>query len=183
MPWARSRSRRAGMPWALHNAVSEATVNGVRQPPVSPRALRIATASSWVCSASSSSMMVNVSGGVVWVSQALSGRGTLIVSVCPPGETDVRGDVFTGLDQGYVVDQVADEAFAFPHRGSGVVEERGEVGAQCTDAGLLLGGEETVVPLAAPVVLLALGEVAELAVSSPLPARPRRAGSSDRRRG
>ena len=59
----------------------------------------------------------------------------------PAGEADVRGDLLACLDQGDVVDEEADHAFAFPLRGVGIRPEGGEIGCQGTDSGLLFAGE------------------------------------------
>ncbi len=83
----------------------------------------------------------------------------------PAGEADVGGDLLPGFDQGDVGDQQADQAFAFPHRGGGVVEQGGEVCRERADPGLLLVGEGARAGvLRAVVLVLGVCELAQFVV-------------------
>jgi hypothetical protein len=77
----------------------------------------------------------------------------------------MRGDLLAGFDQGDVGDEQADQAFAFADRGRGVGPERGEVGGERADSGVLLVGERRVAGLGCALVLVfGVGELAQLVV-------------------
>ena len=63
------------------------------------------------------------------------------VQVWPAGQADVRGDGVAGPGDGDVGEQQPGDALAFAGRGGGVVPDRGQVGDQLADPGLLGVGE------------------------------------------
>lgn len=88
-------------------------------------------------------------------SQARSGLGTR--SVC--------GDLLVPADQGDVGDEQAGQSLAFAHRGRRVLPQRGQVGGERADPGLLFVGERPVAGLGRALILVfGVGELAQLGV-------------------
>ena len=77
----------------------------------------------------------------------------------------MRGDLLVAADQGDVGDEQADQSFALADRGRWVSPERGEVGGERPDPGLLLVGERPAAGLGGALVLVfGVGELAQLGV-------------------
>ena len=172
------------MLWLRHSAVREGVLNGLPQPPVSPRPLRMVDGFVEGVLGEQFVDHGQGAGGSAVLFPRVRGRGTVSCVLLTTGQADVGTDVLAGFEQRDVGDEQPDQPFAFPHRRGRVVPERGQVAGQGADAVVCSVLSVALAADAGPVVVvLGVGELAERGGSSRLPGCRRRAGWRGRRRG